>query len=164
MYMQDPVRGLGGDFAPAGSSSLDTRRLLAFGDEDMPNYVAPEWAWTAADEASYSDTNIPGIDPNTGGSSFWTGLGTILSPFVTAATTVGVGKILGTNNSTYVIDPVTKRPVTDASGHPILANSTAGIAAAAAAKAAAGGTPSWVMPLAIGAGVLALVMLVGKKR
>lgn len=150
MYMQDPIRGLG-DFAPAGSSSLDRRRLLAFGDEDMPNYVASDSGWSNDDDSS-------------SGSSFWSGLGSLLSPFVTAATALGVSKIQAANNSSYVIDPKTGRPQLNSSGQPILANSTAGIAAAAAAKAKADGTPSWVMPVAIGAGVLALVMLVGKRR
>lgn len=163
MYMQDPIRGLG-DFAPAGSSSLDRRRLLAFGDDDMPFYVPPEFNWTPEDDAAYSDTNIPGIDtPSNAWSGFWTGVGSLVSPFVTAATTVGVNKILTSQNSSYLIDPKTGRPQLNSSGQPILANSTAGIALAAA-RAKADATPSWVMPVAIGAGVLALVMLVGKGR
>ena len=111
--------------------------VLGLGDDDMANY----------DPSLEPSSNDSGIN--------WGGL--ITGVFKSAAdlgTAYARQELL---NTTYVKNPNGTLAL-DAQGNPILANSAAG--AAAAQKAASTG---WIMPLAIGAAVLALVTLLKKR-
>ncbi len=155
-------------------------RLTGFGADPQPQYgelgfdmnadTSPSvldpgstWEWTAADQVA-SEYTGEGEGGGAGSSSnFWGGL---LTPILN--TGLQIGQAYAKQNllaaSTYVVNPKTGQIATDASGRPILANSSEGARIATALQKAGVTTPSWVVPVAIGVGVLALGLLVMKRR
>ncbi len=158
-------------------------RLTGFGEDPQPQYgeagfdasawepqaLDPDatWDWTAAPSGTlYSEGGgAIGSGTSSAGSSsnFWGGL---LTPILN--TGLQIGNAYAKQNllaaSTYVVNPKTGQIAMDATGRPILANSTEGAKIATALQKAGVTSPSWLVPVAIGVGVLALGLLVMKKR
>jgi len=151
--------------------------IIGFGEDPQPQYGEPgfdmnatdptnprvlepaaDWLWTDADQVASEYTGESG-----GGSAFnW---GSFLSPILGAGLQIGTAyarqELLAP--STYVINPKTGQIAVDSQGHPILANSSEGVRIASAMKQAGVGGNNWIMPVAIGAGVLAIALLVMKR-
>lgn len=169
MYMNTGGAVLGMGAAP--TSSLARRRLLAFGAfgdgeggpdfnsvDDFTDFSDEDYAMFAQ-SASYESTG--GSDTNSDGGIK---IGDVLLPILKAgtdiATKLAAQELL--QNSTYLRD-AQGRLIVNPNGTPILANSSEGVRVAMAAKKAGVLGNNWVMPLAIGAGVLALVLLMKKR-
>jgi hypothetical protein len=154
MFINGAVLGLGEVPQPQyGEVGFDMNAAL----EPRSLEPAADWIWTDADQVA-SEYTGEGSGTNWGG---------LLSPLLTAGVQIGTAfakqELLAP--STYVINPKTGAIATDAQGHPILANSSEGVRIATAMKTAGvGGTPAWLMPVAIGAGVLAIGLLVMKRK
>ena len=149
--------------------------IVGFGEVPQPQYgeqgfdsaawepralePAAEWIWTDADQVASEYTGEP-----SGGSGSSFNLGSFLTPFAQAGLQIGTAYAKQTilAPSTYVMSPDGKI-ATDAQGHPILANSSEGVRIAAAMKAHGIGGNTWIMPVAIGVGVLAIALLVMKR-
>jgi hypothetical protein len=150
------VFGLGEEPQPQyGEAGFDMEAAL------NPRVLEPaaDWLWTDADQVASEYAGEP-----SGGSAFnWGGF---LTPILGAGLQIGTAyarqELLAP--STYVINPKTGQIAVDSSGHPILANSSEGVRIATAMKTAGvGGLPSWVMPVAVAGGLLAIGLLVMKR-
>jgi len=134
---------------------------MSGGDATNPRVLEPaaDWIWTDADQVASEYTGG-------GGASSGFDWGAFLTPVLGAGLAIGTAyaKQGLLAPSTYVINPKTGQIAVDAQGHPILANSSEGVRIATAMKTAGIGGNSWIMPVAIGAGVLAIALLVMKKR
>jgi len=164
MFINGAVLGLGEDPQPQyGQAGFDLSPIDFFVTTPATHSEYDDQAKFDADfETAYgmplSSVDVSGTGPRTG----YDWAGNVLGPLVAAGAKIGTAyaqqELLG--QSTYLLDK-NGNLIRNAAGQPILANSAEGIKIATAAKAIA--TPAWVMPVAIGVGVLALGLLVLKR-
>jgi len=157
--------------------------IVGFGEDPQPQYgdigfdmnatdptnprvlePAADWIWTDADEVA-ANWNEPGASSSASGGGSGAAWAAFLSPLVNAGAQFGLayGRQQLLAPSTYVLNPKTGQIAIDAQGHPILANSSEGVRIAKAMKDAKITTQDWLMPVAIGVGVLAIGLLVMKR-